>query len=118
MREQVEASWRQRALNAKDALKAGYAEIDTQPERIGIIHGQLRDLHAEYTGGTAQHRAEENSAIKQRARQLTDDIRSLEQKLHAARSNNRFLDKRLADLEAELIDAQLNRPTSSRPDHP
>ena len=28
-------------------------------------------------------------------------------KLRAARSNNRFLDKRLADLEAALVDAQL-----------
>ncbi|ETA01217.1 hypothetical protein CcI156_17650 [Frankia sp. CcI156] len=115
---QVEASWHQRALNAEDAIKVAYAEIDTQRERISILLGQLRDLHAEYTEGTAQRLAEENGALKQRVRQLADGNRSLEQKLHAARSNNRFLDKRLADLEAELVDAQLNRPTGSRPDRP
>jgi hypothetical protein len=38
---------------------------------------------------------------------LTDDNRALEQKLQAARSNNRFLDKRLADLEAELLESQV-----------
>jgi len=56
--------------------------------------------------------------LKHRVRQLTDDNRALEQKLHATRSNNRFLDRRLADLEAEVIDAQLNRPTSTRPGGP
>ncbi|MEX5709089.1 DUF6262 family protein [Parafrankia sp. FMc6] len=110
----VEASWHQRALNAEDALKAANAEIDTQRERLGILLGQLRDLQAEYTEGTAQRLAEENTALKQRTRKLTDDNRGLEQRLHAARSNNRFLDKRLADLEAELIDAPLNRPKSAR----
>ncbi|WP_327031721.1 DUF6262 family protein [Micromonospora ureilytica] len=111
----VEASWHQRALNAEDALKATYAEIDTQRERIGILLGQIRDLQAAYTEGTAQRLAEENTTLKQRVRQLTEDNRGLEQRLQAARSNNRFLDKRLADLEAELIDAQLNHPTSTRP---
>jgi hypothetical protein len=104
---QVEASWHQRALNAEDALKAAYAEIDTQRQQIGILLGQLRDLQAEYTEGTAQRLAEENTALKQRIRQLADDNRSLEQKLHASRSNNRFLDKRVADLEAELVDTKI-----------
>jgi chromosome segregation ATPase len=111
---QVEASWQQRALNAEDALKGAYAEIDSQRERIGILLGQLRDLQAEYTEGTAQLLAEENTALKQRVRQLTDDNRGLEQKLQAARSDNRFLDKRLADLEAELLDTQLNHPANPR----
>jgi BMFP domain-containing protein YqiC len=29
----------------------------------------------------------------------------MEEKLQAARSHNRFLDKRIADLEAQLLDA-------------
>jgi hypothetical protein len=33
--------------------------------------------------------------------------------LQAARSNNRFLDKRLADLEAELLDTQMDHPKSA-----
>jgi hypothetical protein len=106
----VEASWHQRALNAEDAVKAAYAEIDTQRERIGLLLGQLRDLQAEYTEGTAQRLAEENTELKQRLRRLTEDNRALEQKLQAARSNNRFLDKRLADLEAELLESQVPKP--------
>jgi hypothetical protein len=105
---QTEASWHQRALNAEDALKVAYTEIDTQRERIGIILGQLRDLQAEYTEGTAQRLAAENAELKQQVRQLAEANRGIEQRLQAARSNNRFLDKRLAALEAEMLDAQLN----------
>jgi hypothetical protein len=61
---QVEASWQQRALNAEDALKAAYAEIDVQRERLGILLGQIRDLQAEYADGTAQRMAVENTALK------------------------------------------------------
>jgi hypothetical protein len=68
--EQAEAAWRQRALNAEDALKAAYAEIGIQRQRIAILMGQVRELQA-------------------------------------ARSNNRFLDKRIAGMEARLLDAPL-----------
>jgi hypothetical protein len=101
---QVEASWRERALNAEDALKAAHTEIRTQRERIGLLLGQIRDLEASYTEDTVQRVAAENTTLKQRARQLAQDNRTLEEKLQAARSNNRFLDKRIADLEAQLLD--------------
>lgn len=41
----------------------------------------------------------------QRVRGLTEETRNLSEKLQAARSNNRFLDKRLADVEPPLVDA-------------
>ena len=44
-----EATWRERALNAEDALKAAHAEIGTQRTRIGELLGQVRDLEAEWT---------------------------------------------------------------------
>jgi chromosome segregation ATPase len=100
--EQAEAAWRQRALNAEDALKAAYAEIGAQRQRIAVLMGQVRDLQSEYTADTAQRVATENSTLRQRARQLADEKRALEEKLQAARSNNRFLDRRIAQLEAEL----------------
>ncbi len=103
--ERVEASWRQRALNAEDALKIAYAEIAAQRNRIAVLMGQIRDLQAEYGEDTIQRAAAENSALKDRARQLAEENRSLQDKLQAARSNNRFLDKRIADLEACLLDA-------------
>jgi polyhydroxyalkanoate synthesis regulator phasin len=103
---QVQASWQQRALNAEDALKAAHAEIGTQRERIGILLGQIRDIQAEYTQDTVHRVVTENSTLKRRVRELTDDNRSLGEKLQAARSNNRFLDKRIADLEAQLLPAR------------
>lgn len=100
--EHAEASWQQRALNAEDALKTAHAEIGAQRQRIGLLMGQIRDLQAGYDEDTTQRLAVENTTLKQRARQLAEANRGLEDKLQAARSNNRFLDKRIANLEAQL----------------
>lgn len=97
-----EASWRERALNAEDALKAAHAEIVAQRTRIGELLGQVRDLEAEWTKETIQHVTTENTTLKQRVRQLTTDNRTLDERLKAARSNMRFQDRHLADLEAQL----------------
>jgi hypothetical protein len=97
-----EATWRERALNAEDALKAAYAEILTQRTRIGELLGQVRDLQSEWTQEAIQRITTENTTLKQRVRALTADNRTLEEKLKAARENLRFHDKRIADLEAQL----------------
>jgi CRISPR-associated endonuclease/helicase Cas3 len=44
-----EAAWRERALNAEDALKAAHAEIAQQRKRIDALLGRVRDLEAEWT---------------------------------------------------------------------
>jgi hypothetical protein len=97
-----EATWRERALNAEDALKAAHAEITTQRARIGQLLGQVRDLEAEWTQEAIARITTENTTLKQRVRQLTADNRTLDERLQAARSNNRFADRRIAQLEAEL----------------
>jgi hypothetical protein len=97
-----EATWRERALNAEDALKAAHAEITTQRTRIGELLGQVRDLESEWTNEAIARITTENTTLKQRVRQLTTDSRALEEKLQAARSSNRFADRRMAQLEAEL----------------
>jgi Family of unknown function (DUF6262) len=99
-----EATWRERALNAEDALKTTHAEILQQRTRLGELIGQIRDLQAEWTEGTIQRITTENTNLKQRVRQLTTDNRILDERLKAARSNLRFQDKRLADLEAQILD--------------
>jgi small-conductance mechanosensitive channel len=99
-----EATWRERALNAEDALKAAHAEITTQRTRIGGLLGQVRDLAEEWTKEAITRITTENTTLKQRVRQLTADNRTLEERLQAARSNNRFADRRIAQLEAELAD--------------
>ncbi|MGW2647128.1 DUF6262 family protein [Streptomyces sp. NPDC001393] len=97
-----ETTWRERALNAEEALKAAHAEICTQRTRIGELLGQVRDLEAEWTEANTQRITTENTALKQRVRQLTADNRTLDERLKAARSNLRFQDRRVADLEAQL----------------
>ena len=100
-----EAVWRERALNAEDALKTAHAEIVRQRERIGELLGQVRDLEADWTQDAIQRVTTENTTLKQRVRQLTADNRTLDERLKAARSNLRFQDRRVADLEARLLDS-------------
>ncbi|MEN8655306.1 tyrosine-type recombinase/integrase [Streptomyces sp. 21So2-11] len=99
-----EATWRERALNAEEALKAAHGEILAQRTRIGELLGQVRDLQAEWTEEAIQRITTENTTLKQRVRQLTTDNRTLDERLKAARSNLRFQDRRVADLEARLTD--------------
>lgn len=100
-----DATWRERALNAEDGLKAAHAEILTQRSRIGELLGQIRDLEAEWTHEDIQRITTENTTLKQRVRQLTTDNRLLDERLTAARSNLRFQDRRLADLETRLTES-------------
>lgn len=102
--DQAQASWRERALNAEQALKTAYTEITTGRERIAILLGQIRDLQSEYSQDTVARVAAESSDLKRRVRELTDDNRSLTDKLQAVRTNSRFLDKRIADLEGQLLE--------------
>jgi hypothetical protein len=97
-----EATWRERALNAEEGLKAAHTEILAQRIRIGELFGQVRDLEAEWTEETMQRITAENTALKQRVRQLTADTRNLDERLKAARSNLRFQERRVADLEAQI----------------
>jgi chromosome segregation ATPase len=99
-----EATWRERALNAEDALKAAHAEIGVHRKQIGELLGQIRDLQAEWTEETIARITTENTTLKQRVRQLTADNRTLDERLQAARSNLRFADRRVAQLEAQLLE--------------
>ncbi|WEO92813.1 DUF6262 family protein [Streptomyces sp. FXJ1.172] len=97
-----EATWRERALNAEEGLKAAQAEILIQRTRISELLGQMRDLHAEWTEEAIQWITTENTTLKQRVRQRTADNRAFDERLQAARSNLRFQDRRIADLEVRL----------------
>ena len=99
-----EATWRERALNAEDGLKTAHAEILAQRTRIGQLLGQVRDLEAQWTQDARQRITTENTTLKQRVYQLSTDNRALDERLKAARSNLRFQDRRIAELEARLAD--------------
>lgn len=104
---QQETSWRERALNAEDALKVAHVEIRTQRARIGALMGSVRDLEQDRGHDSAEQTTAENTTLKHPVQQLTGEKRVLEERLQAARSNLRFQDRRLTDLEAK----QLEQPT-------
>ncbi|MBJ7004926.1 hypothetical protein JG491_33525 [Streptomyces sp. CRPSP2-6A1] len=104
--DRLEATWRERALNAEEELTRTQKEILTQRQRIGELMGQLRDFEQMVPGESVQALVSENSALKQRVRQLTQEHRTLQERLEGARSNNRFAEKCIADLEAQLVELQ------------
>jgi hypothetical protein len=105
-RKALEASWRERALNSEEALKAAYAEILRQREQIAELLGQIRDLNTGWTEDDRIRMTTENLALKRATRDQETEIRSLTNRLAAARENNRFADRRIADLEAHIVDSQ------------
>ncbi|MEV0693907.1 DUF6262 family protein [Streptomyces sp. NPDC050388] len=102
---QDQTPWRERTLNAEDALKAAYAEIRSQRSWIAHLMGQVRDLETNWSDESIERITTENTNLKQRVRQLIQDKRTLEERLQAARSNGRFQDRRISQLEAQLLDA-------------
>lgn len=99
-----QAGWKERALNAEDALQAAEHEIRIQRIRIGELLGKIRDLEHDLPEGSIQRIITENTSLKTQVHQLTTDQKRLQQRLTSARDNNRFLDKRTADLEAQLAE--------------
>jgi len=111
---QQEATWRERALNAEAALKTAHAEIRAQRQRIGALMGQARDAETAGTAATVQRLTSENTTLKQRLRQLAGENRTLQERLEAARSNVRFADRRIAQLEAQILDQPARPPAPTR----
>jgi chromosome segregation ATPase len=102
--ERIEATWRERALNAENAIAQAHKEILTQRQRIGQLMGQLRDVDQMVSGESVQRLVSENASLKQQVRQLSQEHRSLQERLEASRSTNRFAERRIAALEAQLLD--------------
>lgn len=108
----MEATWRERALNAEAELGRTQKEIFAQRQRIGELMGQLRDLDRVVPGEFVQHLSTENATLKRRVDQVTQEHRTLRERLEGARSNLRFAEKRIADLEMQLLG--LRPPTPDR----
>ena len=92
----------ERVLNAENTLIAAHAETLSQRTRTGELLSQVSDLEDEWTQETIQRITTENTTLKQRVHQRTADNRSLDERPQAARSNLRFQDRRVADLEAQI----------------
>ncbi|AXB43678.1 DUF6262 family protein [Amycolatopsis albispora] len=102
---EIEDSWRERALNAEAMLKTAHEEIVKQRKHIGDLMGQIRDMETECVEDSILRITTENTTLKQQVRQLTDDNQKLDDRLKAARSNVRFQDRRIAELEVQLLDS-------------
>ncbi|MER7900988.1 DUF6262 family protein [Streptomyces sp. NPDC096046] len=98
----TQPAWRERALNAEEALAQAQREIRTQRTHIAELLGKIRDLEHDLPEGSLQRIVTENTTLKQQVRQLTQDKQHVQERLASARQNNRFLDRRTADLEAQL----------------
>ena len=99
--------WKDRALNAEDALKAAYAEISSQRDQIGKLLGRIRDLEIDLPADAVERINAENRTLRLQNRKLTTGNQQLTERIKAARANNRFLDTRIARLEADLAESLL-----------
>ncbi|MFF5969938.1 DUF6262 family protein [Streptomyces sp. NPDC012769] len=104
--EAMDAAWRERALNAEDGLKATQAEILAQRRHIGQLLGQVRDLQTPWAEQDIVRITTENANLKRKVEALTAENRSLESRLAASRDNARFADRRIAELEAQLLERE------------
>ncbi|MEU3511318.1 DUF6262 family protein [Streptomyces longwoodensis] len=111
----AQPAWRERALNAEDALAQAHREIRTQRTHIAELLGKIRDLEHDLPEGSLQRIVTENTTLKQHVRQLTQDNQQIQERLTSARQNNRFMDKRIADLEAQLVPYLTTPPPPPRP---
>ncbi len=102
--DRVEATWRERALNAEAELTRTQKEVLIQRERIAELMGQIRDFDQMVPGESVQRLVTENTSLKATIRQLTAEHRELQERLEGARSTNRFLGTRIAELEAQLLE--------------
>jgi predicted nucleic acid-binding Zn-ribbon protein len=103
----LEAAWKERALNAEDAIKAAQSEILAQRNQIGELLGKVRDLQTHWTEEDLTRVINNNNNLKKQVRRLTNENTELQNKLTAARDNVRFADKRIAALEVECAVAIL-----------
>jgi predicted RNase H-like nuclease (RuvC/YqgF family) len=60
-------------------------------------------------GESAQRLTTENTTLKRRVQQLSQEHRALQERLEGARTNLRFADKSIADLEAHVLELQRSR---------
>jgi TolA-binding protein len=82
--DRIEATWRERALNAEDGLTRAQREIDAQRQKIGELMGQLRDVEQRVPGESVQRLMTENTTLKRQNLQLAQEHRTLQERLEGA----------------------------------
>lgn len=87
--------------------KAACAEISSQRDQIGKLLGRIRDLEIDLPADAVERINAENRTLRLQNRKLTTGNQQLTERIKAARENNRFLDTRIARLEADLAESLL-----------
>jgi hypothetical protein len=82
----------------RSTLKTAHEEIVKQRNHIG-------DLETEWAEDSILRITTENTTLNQQVRQLANDNQTLDDRLKAARSNVRFQDRRIVELEVQLLDS-------------
>lgn len=85
--EQTQASWRERALNAEDQLKAARRELADERRLTGDLLAQLRDPDGTWITHERDRLLAENETLRQDRNALLADNRTIAHKLEAARAN-------------------------------
>ncbi|BBZ66629.1 hypothetical protein MINS_20580 [Mycolicibacterium insubricum] len=98
-----EAIWRERALNAEDSLSEARGEITLQRRTIGSLLGKIEELESALPEESAKRLLGENESLALQVREIKQDLRNTEERLAAARANNRSLDERIAELEVTVL---------------
>ncbi|MDV9194658.1 hypothetical protein [Streptomyces sp. Wh19] len=88
------------------ALKAAQAEILAQRRQIGELLGQVRDLSSPWQEQDVVRIMTEHTALTHKVQELNTENRSLRDRLTAALDSSRFADRRISELEAELIEVK------------
>lgn len=98
-------AWRERALNAESQREKATEEILLQRSQIAELLGAIRSFEDTSPEDGVQRLVTENLSLKRRLKEAVAEADRLDARLTSARENNRFLNKRVADLEAELLDS-------------
>jgi chromosome segregation ATPase len=84
---QQEASWRERALNAEDQIRALNRELGKQRQLVADLLGQLREPDGTWLEHDRDRLREENEHLLLERNQLLAEQRELHRKLDGARAN-------------------------------
>jgi hypothetical protein len=96
---QVEASWRERALNAEDEIGNLRRELATQRNLVSDLLGQLREPDGTWIEHDRNRLRHENEHLLSERNQLLSERNELQRRLDGARANiSRLHERRVQEL--------------------
>ena len=94
MTAQQEASWRERALNAEDQIRALRRELTTQRRLVADLMGQLRQPDGTWVADDRNRLRDQNEQLLAERDRLAKERNELQRRLDGARANIAHLNNR------------------------